>query len=76
MSLLYKLLLQGILSLQGRLYRLSHRAATEQSNPTGNRPGAMQAPRRNLHLSSPSHICLLSSITTRVSRLMIATQQV
>jgi hypothetical protein len=43
-----------------------HRAAAEQSNPTGNRPGATQAPRRNLHHSSPSHLCLLSSVTARV----------
>jgi hypothetical protein len=75
-SLLYKLLLHGILSLHGRLYRLSHRAIAEQSNPTGNRPGATQAPRRNLHRSSPSHLRLVSSFTARVSRLMVATQQV
>jgi hypothetical protein len=76
MSLLYKLLLHVILSLHGRLYRLSRRAAAEQSNHTGNRPGATQAPRRNLHRHSPSHICLLSSVTARVSRLIVATQQV
>jgi hypothetical protein len=57
-------------------YRYSHRAAAEQSNPIGNRPGVTQAPRRNLHRSSPSHLCLLSGVTTRVNRLMVATQQV
>jgi hypothetical protein len=76
MSLLYKILLQGIWSLHGRLYRLSHRVAAKQSNPTGNRSGATQVPRRNLHRSSPSHLCLLSCVTTRMSRLMFATQQV
>jgi hypothetical protein len=65
-----------VLSLQRRLYRLSHRAAAVQSNPTGNRPQTTQASRRNLHRSSPSHLCLLSSVTTRISRLMVATQQV
>jgi hypothetical protein len=44
--------------------------------PTGNRPGATQASRRNLHHSSSSHLQLLSSITARVSRLMVDTQQV
>jgi hypothetical protein len=57
-------------------YRLSHRAAAEQSNPHRQSVGAMHAPRRNLHCSSSSHLCLLSSITARVSRLMVATQQV
>jgi hypothetical protein len=76
MSLLYKLLLEWILSLHGRLYQHSHRAAAEQSNLTDNRLGATQAPRRNLHHSSPSHLCLLSSVTARVSRLMVTTQQV
>jgi hypothetical protein len=75
-SLLYKLLLQGILSLHGRLYRRTHRAAAEQSNPTSNRPGVTEAPRRNLHHSSPTHLCLLSGVTARVSGLMVATQQV
>jgi hypothetical protein len=41
--------------------------------PTGNRPGATQASRRNLHHSSSSHLQLLSSVTARVSRLMVAT---
>jgi hypothetical protein len=59
-----------------RLGRLSCRAAAEHTNPTGNRPGATQASRRNLHRSSPSHLRLLSSVTTRVSRLMVSTQQV
>jgi hypothetical protein len=38
--------------------------------------GATQASRRNLHRSSPSHLQLLSNVTARVSRLMVATQQV
>jgi hypothetical protein len=59
-----------------RLGRLSRRAAVEHTNPKGNRPGSTQASRRNLHCSSPSHLHLLSSVTTRVSRLMVATQQV
>jgi hypothetical protein len=36
----------------------------------------MQASRRNLHHSSSSHLQLLSSVTARVSGLMVATQQV
>jgi hypothetical protein len=44
--------------------------------PTGNRPVATHASRRNLHCSSSFHLQLLSSVTTRVSRLMVATQQV
>jgi hypothetical protein len=59
-----------------RLGRLSHRAAAEHTNPTGNRLGATQASRRNLHRSSPSHLLLLSNFIARVSRLMVATQQV
>jgi hypothetical protein len=59
-----------------RLGRLSHRVAAENSNPIGNRPRAMHASRRNLHRRSPSHLELLSTITARVSRLMVATQQV
>jgi hypothetical protein len=58
------------------LGRLSHRAAMEYTNPTGNRPGATQASTRNLHHSSPSHLRLLSSVIARVSRLIVATQQV
>jgi hypothetical protein len=38
--------------------------------------GATQASRRNLHHRSSFHLQLLSSVTTRVSRLMVATQQV
>jgi hypothetical protein len=44
--------------------------------PTGNRPVAMQASRRNLHRSSSFHLQLMSSVTARVSRLIVATQQV
>jgi hypothetical protein len=44
--------------------------------PTGNRPVATQASRRNLHQSSSFHLQLLSSVTARVSRLKVATQQV
>jgi hypothetical protein len=36
----------------------------------------MLASRRILHHKSPSHLHLLSSVTARMSRLMIATQQV
>jgi hypothetical protein len=75
MSLLYKLYYTGYcLCTEG--YRLSHRAALEQANPTCNRLGETQASRRNLHHSSPSHLRLLSSVTARVSRHMVATQQV
>jgi hypothetical protein len=38
--------------------------------------GATQASRRNLHHSSSSHLHPLSSVTVRMSRLMVATQQV
>jgi hypothetical protein len=65
-----------ILSLQRRLYRLSQRAAAEYTNPTSKRSVAMLASRRSLHHRSPSHLHLLSSVTSRVSRLMVATQQV
>jgi hypothetical protein len=64
-----------ILSLQRRLYLLSHRAAGEHTNPTCNWPGATHASRRSLHHRSPSHLYPLNSVTTRVSRLMFATQQ-
>jgi hypothetical protein len=56
--------------------RLSRQVAAEHIHPTGNRLGATQASKRNLHQSSPSHLHLLSSVTARVSRLMVATQQV
>jgi hypothetical protein len=59
-----------------RLGRLSLWAAAEHTNPTGNRPGATQASRRNLHHSSLSHLHLLISVTARVSRLIVITQQV
>jgi hypothetical protein len=52
----------------------SSSSGTHQS--TGNRPGVTQASRRNLHRSSSSHLQILSSVTARVSRHMIATQQV
>jgi hypothetical protein len=63
-----------ILSLDRRLYWHSHRVAAEQANPTGNQPGATYASRRSLHHRSPSHLRLLSSVTARVSRFMVATQ--
>jgi hypothetical protein len=56
-------------------YRLSHQAAAEYINPHRQSTGAIQASRRNLHHSSSSHLQLLSSITARVSRIMVATQQ-
>jgi hypothetical protein len=55
---------------------LSHRAAAEHTNSTGNRPGATHASRRSLHHRSPYHLQLLSSVTARVSRLMVATKHV
>jgi hypothetical protein len=54
----------------------SPRAVAEHTNPTGNRLGAMHASRRSLYHRSSSHLQLLSSVTARVSRLMVATQQV
>jgi hypothetical protein len=65
-----------LLSLQRRLYRLSCWTAAKTPTPQANRPREMQASRRNLHFSSPSHIHLPSSVITRVSRLMVATQYV
>jgi hypothetical protein len=41
--------------------------------PTGNQLGATQASKRNLRRSSSSRLQLLSSVTARVSRLMVAT---
>jgi hypothetical protein len=45
-----------LLSLQRRLYRLSHRAAVENSNPIGNLPGATQASSRNLDCKISYHL--------------------
>jgi hypothetical protein len=59
-----------------RLDQLSHRAAAENSNLTCNRPGATHAYRRCLCRRTPSHLHLLSSVTARLSRLMVTTQQV
>jgi hypothetical protein len=56
--------------------------STLSSNSSGTHPfhgqstGATQASRRNLHHRRSSHLQLMSSVTTRVSRLMVATQQV
>jgi hypothetical protein len=61
------------LSLHKRLDR--HWATAEGSHSTCNRQGAVHASRRNLHHWSPS-LQLLSSVTARMSRLMVATQQV
>jgi hypothetical protein len=59
-----------------RLGRLSRRATAQHTNPTGNRPRETLASRRSLHHKSLSHLQLLSSVIARVSRLMVATQQV
>jgi hypothetical protein len=53
----------------------SRRVAAEHTHPTGNQLGATQASRRNLHHSSSSHLQLLNNITARLSRVMVATQQ-
>jgi hypothetical protein len=75
MSLLYKLYYTIIVFTKKAKMTLMS-SSNGNSNPTGNQPGAMQASRRNLHRSSPSHLHLLSNVTARVSRLMVATQQV
>jgi hypothetical protein len=75
MFLLYKFYYTGY-CLYTENYRLSHQAASKQVNPTVNRPGTTQVSIRNLHRTSSSHLRILSSVTVRVSRLMIATQQV
>jgi hypothetical protein len=74
-SLLFKFITR-LLTLHRRQCRLSHQAIAEHTNPTSNRPGATQVFRRNLHRRSPYCLQLLSSVTTRVNRLMVATQQV
>jgi hypothetical protein len=75
MSLFYKLYYMNIVFKEKTISTLSL-SSSGNSNPTGNRPEATQASRINLHHKSPSHLQLLSSVTARVSRLMIATQQV
>jgi hypothetical protein len=75
-SLYYINFIIRLLSLQRRLYRLFYRAAAKHTNPTGNRSGATQAYRINLRHSSSSHLHLLSNVTARVTRLMVATQKV
>jgi hypothetical protein len=75
MSLLYKLYYTIIVFTKKTISTLLL-SSSENSNPQANRPREMQASRRNLHFSSPSHIHLPSSVITRVSRLMVATQYV
>jgi hypothetical protein len=75
MSLLYKLYYMNIIFTKKTISTLLS-SSSGNSNPIGNRPGATQASRRNLHHSSSSHLHLLSSVTARVSRLMVATEQV
>jgi hypothetical protein len=75
MSLLYKLYYMGIVFTEKTILTLLL-SSSKNSNPTGNQSGATQASRRNLHRSSPSHLHLLSNVTVRVNKLMIATQQV
>jgi hypothetical protein len=65
-----------ILPSQIRLCRLSRQAAVEYTNPTCNRLEVTQASRGNLHHKTPYCLQLLGSVTTRVSRLMVTTQQV
>jgi hypothetical protein len=76
MSLLYKHYYTGY-CLDTKDY-IDYLVEQQQNTPipTGNRPGATQASRINIHHSSSSNLQLLSSITTWVSRLVVATWQV
>jgi hypothetical protein len=75
MSLFYKLYYMNIVFTKKTILTLSS-SSSGNSNPTGNRSGAMQASRINLYHRTPYHLQLLSSVIARVSRLMVATQQV
>jgi hypothetical protein len=75
MSLLYKIYYMEYCLYKKTISTLSS-SGSGNSNPTSNRTMATQAFRRNLHHSSSSHLCLLSSLTARVSGLMVATLQV
>jgi hypothetical protein len=44
-----------IVFTQKTISTLPRRAVVKHTNPTDNRPGAMQASERNLHRNSPSH---------------------
>jgi hypothetical protein len=75
MSLLYKLYYTNIVFTKKTISTLLS-SSSGNSNPIVNRQGATQASRRNLSHSSSSYLHLLSSVTARVSRLMVATEQV
>jgi hypothetical protein len=75
MSLLYKLSYTNIVFAEKTILTLSL-SNNGNSNRTGNRPGATQASKRNHHHSSSSHHCILSYVTTRVSRHMVSIEQV
>jgi hypothetical protein len=75
MSLLYKFYYTNIVLTEKTILTLSSSSSgTIQHHRQTT--GGTQASRRNLDYSSPSHLRLLSSVTTMVSRLMVATQQV
>jgi hypothetical protein len=74
MSLLYKLYYKNIVFTKKTILTLSS-SSNGNSNPIGNQPEETQAYRINLHRRSPYHLQLLSSVTARVSRLIVATQQ-
>jgi hypothetical protein len=75
MSLFYKLYYMNIVFTEKTISTLSS-SSSENSNPIGNKPGATLASRSILPRRSPSHLHLLSRFTARVSRHMVATQQV
>jgi hypothetical protein len=76
MSLLYKHYYMGYCLYTEDYIDSLVKKQRNNATPTGNRPGATQASRRNLHRTRSSHLQLLSSVTARVSGLMVATQQV
>jgi hypothetical protein len=76
MSLLYKLYYtKYCLYIEDYINSLVEQQRNKPT-PQAIDPGATQASKRILQCSSPSHLRLLSRVTARVSRLMVATQQV
>jgi hypothetical protein len=75
MSLLYKLYYIDIVFTQKTISTLSS-SSSGTIQPHRQTIGATQASKRNLRHRNPYLLQLLSSVTTRVSRLMVASQQV
>jgi hypothetical protein len=75
MYLLYKLYYTNIIFIEKTIIDSLTEQQRNTLTPHAIDRGAMQASRRIHHQSSPYHLQLLSSVTARMSRLMVATQQ-